>query len=572
MLGVPLNAESWSMFSRLIINFKRSRYGSRAIMFFVALILLLITTNTLNILNSYVGRDFMSALADHNQPAFIKYSLRYLMVFAALTVAAVIYRYCEESLGLIWREFMTTELLDLYLQPPTYYRMNDELIRQTGVDHPDQRIADDVKTFAVTTLSFILMVTNGLFTVVAFSGVLWMISPWLFGAALGYALLGSVFTIILGGQLVNLNYGQLDKEAEFRSSLIQLRERAESVALLHQEERVKPRLLGLFDHLVVNYRRIVEVNRNLAFFTTGYFYLIQVIPIFLVAPMIIEGRVQFGVVTQSAMAFGMLVGAFSLIVTQFQSLSNFSAVIQRLMTLWYVMELAYSPSATSFDVVENKGDSIEFEKLTLQSESDKRILVKNLNLILPYGKNVLISSTDETARDALFKATAGIYNAGSGLIRRPPLDEILFLPDRPFLPQGSLRQALTTIKTEPTSRDELLIELLELLGIGDIIHRVGGLDVSHEWDTLLTPHEQRFVSLARIILAKPRFAVIANPIRDVPPELCPRIFELLAEHSITLIAIGKLGDRSEDDRIQNYDALLELSDEGKWGWQETLPV
>lgn len=567
MLRLPINEQGWGLFTRLIVNFRRSEYGATAVSLFASLIGLLLAVNVLNIVNSYVGRDFMSALADRNTSAFIREAMLYLLVFAGSTAVAVILRYCEERLGLLWREFMTVRFVELYVKPPTYYRMNDELIRQSGVEHPDQRIADDVKAFTTTTLSFILMGTNGVFTIVAFSGVLWMISPWLFGAALLYAVLGSYITVRVGVQLVDLNYKQLDKEAVFRSGLIHVRERAESIALLHHESRLKPRLLRQFADLAANFRAIIGVNRNLGFYTTGYNYLIQIIPILLVAPLYIEGRVEFGVVTQSAMAFAMLVGAFSLIVTQFQSLSSFAAVIQRLVNLWYVIELAQSETVSGLDIRE-EDDEIVYEHLTLLSPSDKRMLVKDLSLTIPHGMRVLVTG-EETARDALFKATAGIYDAGKGLVKRPPLECILFLPERPYLPPGTLRQALEPAHQDIPLTDARILEMLDQLGVADVMARAGGLDIEHDWDALLSPREQRFVSFARILLAAPRFVVTANPGRDLEASARNRIFQMLAERDITLITMGYESKRDTATNALHYDAVLELGEGGEWRWHKS---
>jgi putative ATP-binding cassette transporter len=569
MLRIPINEQGWGLFLRLLGEFRRSEFGGKAVMLAGFLIGLLFAINGLNIVNSYVGRDFMSAIAERNSEAFIRLAFLYIGVFAASTVVAVVHRYCEERLGLLWREFMTQGFVKLYLQYPTYYRMNDELIRSSGIEHPDQRISDDVRTFTVTTLSFALMTLNGLFTVVAFSGVLWSISPWLFGVALGYAVLGSYFTIRLGTPLVDLNYVQLDKEAAFRSGLIHVREKAESVALLHREARLMPRLMRQIDEVVTNFRKIILVNRNLGFFTTGYNWLVQIIPVLLVAPLYIQGKVEFGVVTQSAMAFAMLVGAFSLIVTQFQSISSFAAVIQRLINLWYVIELAQTETVAGLDVRE-EDDHVAYENLTLRSPSDKRVLVRDLNLTIPHGMRVLVTGVDDTAKEALFKATAGIYDAGSGCVKRPPLDRILFLPERPYLPPGTLREAL--IPAESAVSDERIVATLETLGIGNVVIRARGLDVEHDWDNLLSLHEQRFVSFARILLASPRFAVLYYPIKDLDCDTALRVLQILADNGITCITMGRLGKREGDDRIESYDGVLELRPGGCWSWQDARRI
>ena len=566
MFGLPISDQGWGLFTRLIGNFRRSRHGSKAVRLFALLFLFLIILNGLNILSSYVGRDFMTALADRNAPLFTEKAATYAGVFLLLTLVAVILRFCEERLGLVWRSFMTEEFIEIYLSPLVYYRMNDELIRQSGVEHPDQRIAEDVRTFTTVTLSFILMSMNGLFTVIAFSSVLWMISPWLFGAALLYALVGTLMTFLIGRRLVDLNYKQLDREATFRSSLVHVRERAESIALLHHEGRLLPRILKQFSELADNWRTIIGVNRNLGLFTTGYNYMIQILPVILVAPLYMQGKVEFGVVTQSLTAFAMLVGAFSLIVTQFQSLSSFAAVIQRLITLWYLIEMAQGSNVTSISVVESE-DEIAFDHLSLFSPIDKRALIRDLNLRIPLGRRVLVSG-DETARDALFKAIAGIYDAGSGTVHRPSLENIRFLPDRPYIPPGTLRQSLVNSKADQDLDDQRLLKVLELVGLEDVMTRAGGLDIEQEWDSLLSAHEQRLVSFARIIITRPNFVVIANPYRDMAPETRSRVANLLRHSKITLIVMGSRDSGGVDPDPGSFDFMIDLQPTGEWTHQD----
>lgn len=568
MLRIPINEQGWGLFLQLLHTFRQSKWGKQALFLAASLIMLLFIVNGLNVLNSYVGRDFMSALAERNSHSFIQQAIFYILVFAASTVVAVVLRYGEERLALLWRECMTHRFIELYLRYPTYYRMNDELIRSTGIEHPDQRIADDVRTFTITTLSFALMTLNGAFTVVAFSGVLWSISPWLFGVALGYAVAGSYCTVKLGAPLVDLNYTQLDKEAAFRSGLIHVREKAESVALLHREASLLSRLMGHFDEVAANLSKIILVNRNLGFFTTGYNWLVQIIPVLLVGPLYLRGEVEFGVVTQSAMAFAMLVGAFSLIVTQFQSISSFAAVIQRLVNLWYAIELAQSETVSGLDIRE-EDDHLVYENLTLRSPSDKRVLIRELNLTIPYGMRVLVTSVDEVAKEALFRATAGIYDAGIGCVKRPPLDRILFLPERPYLPPGTLRQVLTSAMRETMDspiHDETILTTLKLLNLSEVLTRSGGLDTEHDWDTLLSLHEQRLIAFVRILLASPRFAVLYSPARELDNQTAEQMACLLRERNITCLTFGRLGYREGEDHPEHYDAVLEIKVDGLWDW------
>ena len=293
---------------------------------------------------------------------------------------------------------------------------------------------------------------NSTLAAISFSGVLWTISPLLFGVALGYAALGTLMTVLLGRPLVGLNYRQSDREADFRATLIHVRENAESVALLRREGRLRARLLNRIDELVENFRRITSVNRNLGFFTTGYNYLIQIIPALIVAPRFIRGEVEFGVITQSAMAFTQLLGAFSLIVNQFGSISSFAAVVARLSALAGAVE-SEDVDRPGIETVEDR-DRVAYERLTLRSLRDDGPLVADVSVSIPRGMRVLVTGPNEAARVALFRATAGIWSHGEGRIMRPPLDAILFLPQQPYLTPGTLRHQLIRTGQEqdvPTS-------------------------------------------------------------------------------------------------------------------------
>jgi putative ATP-binding cassette transporter len=227
-------------------------------------------------------------------------------------------------------------MIGFYLADGVYYRLKGS----ADLTNPDQRIAEDARTFTVTTLSFALMTFNSAFTIVAFSEVLWLISPLLFVVSVTYAACGSLLTIALGRPLIKLNYDQLDKEAGFRLSLIHVRENAEAIMLAHDEEGQNRQLLDRLTDLAANFRKTITVNRNVGFFTTGYNWMIQIIPALIVAPAFMSGKVEFGVISQAAVAFSAVVAAFSLVVTQFQSLSNYAAVTARLSAMVELTEAA----------------------------------------------------------------------------------------------------------------------------------------------------------------------------------------------------------------------------------------
>jgi putative ATP-binding cassette transporter len=550
-----MTRETWHRLWRVVKSFWTCEVRWRARGLFAVLMGLLFVMSGLNVVNSYVGRNFMTAISSKDWSGFVRQALIYLVVFGGSTVVAAFQGFVEQRLGVLWREWMTARLIRSYLADRTYYWLKEK----GTVDNPDERIADDIKTFTASALSFMLIFLNAAFTVVAFAGVLWTISSLLFGVAVGYALLGSLMTILLGRKLVQLNYRQLEREANFRSALVQLHEHADSVALMRWERRLTDRLLLRLDNLVENFRRLVAVSRNLAFFTVGYNYLIQIIPILIVAPLFIRGDVEFGVVTQSSMAFAQLLGAFSLIVNQFQSISSFAAVIVRLDALGQAVERTTGPEAAGIKTAED-GGRVAYEHLTLQERNRRLPLVKDLSGSLSPPTRLLVTGANESARGSLFRATAGTWQEGQGMIARPTLDEILFLPERPYLPSGTLREIL--VEPGQPASDEQVLTALRTSGLEDIVERAGGLDEERDWEAVLSLGEQQMLALTRVVLAKPQFVFLDRVGSTLGSAQVQQVLQNLSQHSITSVHFAGAGEPTEA-----YDAVLQIGSEGAWTWR-----
>ncbi len=555
---VPFDKLIALRFISAVKSLATSEHGWQAVFMFAGLVLLLLGINGANVLNSYVGRDFMTAIEHRNKAAFVQEAIFYVGVFAASTIVAVLSRFTEERLGLLWREFLTRQAINVYLQEGTYYR----LTKNEGLANPDQRIAEDIRAFTVTTLSFILMLLNSAFTVVAFSGVLWLISPLLFGVAGLYAACGSFVTLALGRPLVQLDHDQLDKEANFRSELIHVRENAEPILLAHREDRLRARLLNRLERFVDNFRKITSVNRNVGFFTTGYNWLIQIIPALIVAPFFIAGQIEFGVITQSAIAFTLIVNAFSLIITQVQSISNFAAVVDRLNSLVEALERSSPPTTTCIEIKE-EDQRVAYEELTLLSPLDNQPVLKDLSISIPIGSRILISGRNETGKAALFRATAGLWISGQGRIVRPPASGIGFLAEQPYLPPGALREVLLPAEPEHSISDQEINALLHELELDSVSARAGGLDAEQDWGTLLSLGEQRLLAFIHILLSAPRFVFLDRAGAALSPGQFRKVMKMLSKNSIAYINIGE-----SDDLRDLYDAVLEIDELGRWHWRQ----
>ena len=261
--------------------------------------------NGLDVVNSYVGRSFMTAIAQRERRQFILFALAYLGVFAASAVAGCPPRVFPGPLALLWRDWLTQQLVRHYLNGETYSRIR----ARGGIDNPDQRISEDVRTFTTSLLSFGVTFLNSVVTTVAFVGVLWSISRWLLLCAVGYAALGSLVTVVIGHRLVELQNLELKREADLRYGLMHVREHAKRITALHDESAENSHIHRALRMVVDNTGAIIGVTRNVGFFTSGFNYLVPILPIIIVAPSYMRGEIEFGVVTQAAMAFAQILGS-----------------------------------------------------------------------------------------------------------------------------------------------------------------------------------------------------------------------------------------------------------------------
>src|SRR5262245_21484530 len=310
----PTRGRLWSRFVTITKPFFWSESRWEALGLVALIITFILCLGRLNVLSSFMNRDFMTAVAEREAGRAVSLALIWAGVFAALTAVAVFKQFTEDRLRLWWRRWLTQYLIGRYLASRVYYRMRE----RPDVDNPDQRITEDVKTFTEQALALFFIFINSMVSLVLFSTILWAITPWVLLAAVAYAVIGSLTTIFLGRKLVKYDVQQFKKEADLRYDLIRVRVQAEPVALLAGEEDEGGRLRGRLAAVVENMKAIIALSRNIAFFTIGYEYLIQLIPLLIVAPLYIRAEAEFGLLTQAAMAFAFVLNSFSIIVKEFQ--------------------------------------------------------------------------------------------------------------------------------------------------------------------------------------------------------------------------------------------------------------
>ena len=295
----PARGSLRSRFLAVALPFFRAETRWRAFGLLGLLLAFIFCLNGLNVVGSYMCGDFTTSVADRQPNRAVTFALFWAGIFASLTVVAVFKAFTEDRLRLWWRQWLTRHLFERYLGGRTYYQMKG----RTDVDNPDQRITEDVRTFTEQSLAILLILTNSTITLISFSGILWSITPWLLFAAVGYTLFGSGMTVLLGRRLVKYDVQQYRKEADLRYDLIQVRSHAEQIALLGGERYEDRRLRHRLGQVVGNMKNIIGLSHNIGFFTTGFDYLTQLIPLVIVAPLVIRGEVEFGKMAQARSPF-----------------------------------------------------------------------------------------------------------------------------------------------------------------------------------------------------------------------------------------------------------------------------
>jgi putative ATP-binding cassette transporter len=552
---ISIDRRAWSRFVKISKPFFTSETRWRAWGGVALLIVLLLTLTGLNVANSYVGRHFMTAIAEHEANRYLRFAVLYVGIFAISTVFAVFYQFTQSRLALLWRQRLTQHFINQYLSSHAYCR----IIRRDEIDNPDQRISQDINTFTQMAVSFFVSLLNSIITILAFAAVLWSISPWLLLVALGYAVIGWVLTIFLGQRLVGLNNLQLKKEADLRYELVRTREYADTIALSHGEKQENVRLGGKLRSVVENYKAIIAVVRNVGFFTSMFRYLVPLIPALIVAPRYIRGEIEFGVITQAAEVFARILDqATSLITQQFQSLSEFAAVVARLGTLWDTMTEAAAPIPTRIEIV--KDDSrVAYERLTLRTPKEGRLLINALSIDVPHGQRLLIEGPNGAGKSALFRATAGIWLEGEGRIFRPHRAQMMVLPQRPYTIPGSLREQLLYGLPGYETSDDRLLAALRAVKFEAVLERIGGLDAEHNWSNMLSAGEQQLLALARLLVANPPFALLDQAVCALEPQRGKQLYQVLSKTTISYISVA------DCTLLQEYhDTVLELQNDGQW--------
>ncbi|MFZ0399411.1 MAG: ABC transporter ATP-binding protein/permease [Methyloceanibacter sp.] len=557
-------------FTRIAVPYFRSEDGRAGRILLIAVIALQLFQVWLNVRFNTWYKTFYDALQNKDWDTFI-WQLGVFSVLAAFFIVSAVYQiYLQQWLQIRWRRWLTTKYLGRWLGGGIHYRMR---LKGDSADNPDQRIADDIKQFINNTLDIGISLLGSIVTLVSFVVILWNLSAstplvigsqsfnipgYLVWAALIYAVLGTWVTHLVGKPLIKLNFDQQRYEADFRFSLVRLRENAEEVTLLSGERAEKERLLDRFGRVVGNWYGIMQRTKRLTFLTAGYSQVAVIFPFIVVSPLYFAGSMMLGGLMQIASAFGQVQGALSFFVKAYSDIADWKAVLNRLAGFDASMDWAkgLDTEAPRVQLVSDGGTAMAAEELTVSLPTGEEI-VHASGLTIGPAERVLVTGPSGSGKTSLFRALGGVWPFGAGTIRIPQGAKLLVLPQRSYLPLGTLRGALAYPGPDDAFTPDEIDEVLDATGLS---HLREALDETAYWADRLSMGEQQRLSIARALLQKPDWLFLdeATAALDEPAE--GMLYRLMLER-LPDAAIVSIGHRSS--LVVFHERFLVLKPDGK---------
>lgn len=544
---------------------RRQKIQNRWLQWFFLGILLLLSfaVNGMNVAISYVFRFIDNALNQRDPTTFYQFLAIYTGIIVVAIPVIIGYSYIRRKLGLIWREWMTKKFLNQYFNQRAYYKL-DSNAANTEIDNPDQRITADIESFTATTLEFLLDVLDSVLTLIAFTAVLYSISKALTIGLLVYAAFGTGVAVIAGGKLIKINYEQLRLEANFRYGMVHVRDHAESIAFYRGEALEREQVTNRLGAAIRNFNLLIIWESIILLFQRGYNYFTRLVPYLIVAPLYFAEQMDFGAIGQAYLAFFQVLNALSLITNQIQKISAFGASVNRLGALDEKLVELESPIESGdqpiIQTIETElSPQFELHHLTLLTPNGEQTLFEDLSLKLDRDIHLLVVGPSGCGKSSLLRAIAGLWTHGSGKIARPDNSDILFLPQRPYMLLGNLRDQLIYPKNLNGISDQEIEHILTQVNLENLADRLGGLDVEKDWPTVLSLGEQQRLAFARILINKPNYVILdeATSALDVQNER--HLYDCLKSLDVFYISVGH-----RPSLVNYHQIVLELSPIENW--------
>ena len=520
------------------------------------IVLMLLTVNGINAGIGFIARDLTNALVAKQEEGFY----RILIIYACCFVVALPIRTAQIfftlKLGLVWRDWLSRSLIGDYMRNRAYYVLNPNDEQATDLDNPDQRITDDTRSFTAQSLQFTLGIFDALLTFSLNILILWSISQKLTLALFAYAIVSTTVLVVAGRRLVRINYDQLRYEADFRYGLVHIRNNAESIAFYSGEEPERQETTRRLGSVVRNFNLLIiwqviisAMQRSVGYAGVFFPYLVMAGPYF-------SGDIDYGRFIQAGFAFNMVEGSLLFVVNRIDELAQFTAGVGRLEGFQSKVEQVSRVSQA--DAVQ-ASDAIVVQHADLTQPGGQKPILRDLSLSIGESDRLLVVGPSGCGKTSLLRMISGLWAPSRGSVERPETGELLFIPQKPYMLLGSLREQLCYPTDETRFSDDQLRHVLEEVNLGSLLTRYPDLEVKQDWPRILSLGEQQRLAFGRLLLNAPRFVVLdeATSALDVATE--EHLYSLLHQRELAVVSIGH-----RPTLKSFHDSVLELSGNGDW--------
>lgn len=495
------------------------------------------------------NNTFYNTLQNHDKDGFISAIGTFCILATCFIIVAVYELYLQQLLEIKWRRWLTQEYVQTWLHRRTYYQMQ---LLDNNTDNPDQRISEDLKLYVNLTLSLSLGFLKATITLLSFMVILWNLSGalviplgqsqisipgYMFWVAIIYSLVGNWLTVKIGKPLVNLNFSQQRYEADFRFSLIRLRENSESIALYGGEKQEHAKLADRFQMVFQNFKELMLRQKKLTWFTSGYGQIAIIFPLVVAAPRYFSNQIQLGGLIQTSAAFGKVQDSLSFFIDGYASLAQWQSVMNRLLGFSQTMSRVEHITDNEVINVTNSTDpAFHVRQLQIDLPNGEELL-KDLNLTIHQGDSLLIMGPSGCGKSTLMRTLAGIWPFGQGSVSTPAEQNILFLPQRSYLPLGTLRESVLYPYKGDFATDENIRSTMKLCKLEDLADK---LDQVEDWSHVLSFGEQQKIAFVRAILQQPDWLFLDEATSAIDEATEAELYKLLQSKlkNTTIISVG----------------------------------
>ncbi|MEH1776565.1 ABC transporter ATP-binding protein/permease [Nostoc sp.] len=522
----------------------------------ILLILLIIALVGANVFNSFINRYLADIIIKEKEISkFYDALLLYGSVLVLGTLLAGFSRLVRKKIALDWYQWLNNKILSKYLNSRAYYKINFK----SSIDNPDQRLSQEIEPIASNALSFSATLLEKILEMSAFLLVLWSISQSVALILVSYTVIGNLIAVYLTQELNKINREELEAKAEYTYCLTHLRTHAESVAFFRGEKQESNIIARRFSNLIKNAKCKIDWEKNSEIFNRGYQSVIQIFPYIVFGPLQIRGEMEFGEIIQASVCCYFFANALGDLINEFGNSGRFSSYVERLSEFSNALEEVTREPENVSSIKTIEENHLAFENVTLQTPNYEQVIFEDLSLSIQPGEGLLIVGPSGRGKSSLLRAIAGLWNAGTGRLVRPPLEEVLFLPQRPYIILGTLREQLLYPNTNRQMTDVELKAVLQQVNLQNLLSRVDGFDTEVPWENILSIGEQQRLAFARLLVTHPSFTILDEATSALDLKNEASLYQQLQSTKTTFISVGH-----RESLFDYHQWVLELSQDSSW--------